>query len=145
MSCTQFHCIKMFILRHAWLNLWDKHMTTGRINQVTIIKWRDNLSLTTQRTTQAEWTVLRASRFDQGEILFTHVDRPEGLSVWAVSDINHYGGFVIEFTAAPTESSSLFRNQNSVVERRDRMLRLSSPTVINSSSHHTHSQVKCDC
>ena len=21
MSCTQFHCIKMFILRHAWLNL----------------------------------------------------------------------------------------------------------------------------
>ena len=39
MSCTQFHCIKMFILRHAWLNLWDKHMTTGRINQVTTIKW----------------------------------------------------------------------------------------------------------
>ena len=29
---------KIFILRHAWLNLWDKHMTTGRINQVTIIK-----------------------------------------------------------------------------------------------------------
>ena len=23
-----------FVLRHAWLNLWDKHMTTGRINQV---------------------------------------------------------------------------------------------------------------
>ncbi len=22
-------------LSHAWLNLWDKHMTTGRINQVT--------------------------------------------------------------------------------------------------------------
>jgi hypothetical protein len=62
MSCTQFHCIKMFILRHAWLNLWDKHMTTGRINQVTIIKWRDNLSLTTQRTTQAEWTVSFAHR-----------------------------------------------------------------------------------
>ena len=41
MSCTQFHCIKMFILRHAWLNLWDKHMTTGRINQVTTIKWDD--------------------------------------------------------------------------------------------------------
>ena len=37
MSCTQFHCIKMFILRHAWLNLWDKHMTTGRINQVTFV------------------------------------------------------------------------------------------------------------
>ena len=37
MSCSQFHSIKLFILRHAWLNLWDKHMTTGRINQVTIV------------------------------------------------------------------------------------------------------------
>ena len=34
MSHSQFHSIKQFILRHAWLNLWDKHMTTGRINQV---------------------------------------------------------------------------------------------------------------
>ena len=33
MSHSQFYCIS-FILRHAWLNLWDKHMTTGRINQV---------------------------------------------------------------------------------------------------------------
>ena len=37
MSHSQFHCIP-FILRHAWLNLWDKHMTTGRINQITILK-----------------------------------------------------------------------------------------------------------
>ncbi len=36
MSHSQFHGIKLFILRHAWLNLWDKHMTTGRINQITI-------------------------------------------------------------------------------------------------------------
>ena len=28
---------RLLILRHAWLNLWDKHMTTGRINQVTTI------------------------------------------------------------------------------------------------------------
>ncbi len=35
MSRSQFYSIKLFILRHAWLNLWDKHMTTGRINQVT--------------------------------------------------------------------------------------------------------------
>ena len=27
---------KVLILRHAWLNLWDKHMTTGRINQIAI-------------------------------------------------------------------------------------------------------------
>ena len=40
MSHSQFHSIKSFILRHAWLNLWDKHMTTGRINQVTIFSTR---------------------------------------------------------------------------------------------------------
>ena len=33
MSRLQFRCT-ILILRHAWLNLWDKHMTTGRINQV---------------------------------------------------------------------------------------------------------------
>ena len=37
MSHSQFRCITL-ILRHAWLSLWDKHMTTGRINQVTILK-----------------------------------------------------------------------------------------------------------
>ena len=37
MSRSQFHSIKLFILTHAWLNLWDERMTTGRINQVTII------------------------------------------------------------------------------------------------------------
>jgi hypothetical protein len=37
MSHSQFHSTKLFILRHAWLNLWDKHMTTGRINQVTLV------------------------------------------------------------------------------------------------------------
>lgn len=35
MSRSQFYSIKLFILRHAWLNLSDKHMTTGRINQIT--------------------------------------------------------------------------------------------------------------
>ena len=38
MSHSQFHSIKLFTLRHAWLNLWDKHMTTGRINQITIVQ-----------------------------------------------------------------------------------------------------------
>ncbi len=37
MSHSQFHSIESFILTHAWLNLWDKRMTTGRINQVTIV------------------------------------------------------------------------------------------------------------
>ena len=35
MSHSQFQS-KIFILRHAWLNLWDERMTTGRINQVAI-------------------------------------------------------------------------------------------------------------
>ena len=38
MSHSQFHSIRVLILRHAWLNLLDKHMTTGRINQVTTIR-----------------------------------------------------------------------------------------------------------
>ena len=38
MSHSQFHRTNLFILRHAWLNLWDKHMTTGRINQVTTFR-----------------------------------------------------------------------------------------------------------
>ena len=43
MSRSQFYSIKLFILRHAWLNLWDKHMTTGRINQVTLLSTAKNL------------------------------------------------------------------------------------------------------
>jgi hypothetical protein len=39
MSHSQFHSTNLFILRHAWLNLWDKHMTTGRINQVTTFQF----------------------------------------------------------------------------------------------------------
>ena len=38
MSHPQFHCISSLILRHAWLNLWNKHITTGRINQITIVR-----------------------------------------------------------------------------------------------------------
>lgn len=34
MSRTQFHSSILLKLRHAWLNLWNEHMTTGRINQI---------------------------------------------------------------------------------------------------------------
>ena len=40
---------KSLKLRHAWLSLWDKHMTTGRINQVTcvdLISHKENLHQT---------------------------------------------------------------------------------------------------
>ena len=50
MSHSQFHSTKLFILRHAWLNLWDKHMTTGRINQVTIFCFFLFLFFFAQRT-----------------------------------------------------------------------------------------------
>ena len=40
MSHSQFHSTSLLILRHAWLNLWDKRMTTGRINQVNIFRCR---------------------------------------------------------------------------------------------------------
>ena len=50
---------KSFKLRHAWLSLWDKHMTTGRINQVTC---RLALALR-QRPTQ------QASPYDETSLL----------------------------------------------------------------------------
>lgn len=52
MSHSQFHSMNLFILRHAWLNLWDKHMTTGRINQVTISSGRGR---TVCRATATMW------------------------------------------------------------------------------------------
>ena len=51
MSHSQFHSTNLFILRHAWLNLWDKHMTTGRINQVTTFPYYTN----TQAMTLSQW------------------------------------------------------------------------------------------
>ena len=55
MSHSQFHSMNLFILRHAWLNLWDKHMTTGRINQVTIANSRSlKLSAVKQTTSQSK-------------------------------------------------------------------------------------------
>lgn len=42
MSHSQFQTL-IFTLTHAWLNLWDERMTTGRINQIRI---------------QTEWEVL---------------------------------------------------------------------------------------
>ena len=59
MSHSQFHSTKLFILRHAWLNLWDKRMTTGRINQVNIVStvkrhrnWKQTISNKQARRTQ---------------------------------------------------------------------------------------------
>ena len=57
MSHSQFHSTNLFILRHAWLNLWDKHMTTGRINQVTI-SWTHDIAV---RRSYSHWEMLSAA------------------------------------------------------------------------------------
>ena len=55
MSHSQFRS-RILILRHAWLNLWDKHMTTGRINQV--------ITKPTQPSNEESW-VGRQNRIQQ--------------------------------------------------------------------------------
>ena len=74
MSRSQFHSIKLFILRHAWLNLWDKHMTTGRINQVTFLsnkKQRPHWALT-QRATSISCSSLFGLRPRRDELTRSH-------------------------------------------------------------------------
>ena len=60
MSHSQFHSIDLFILRHAWLNLWDKRMllaeSTRLLSQAFI------LSLETARR-QSQFTEERAGKF----------------------------------------------------------------------------------
>ena len=80
MSHSQFRS-ETLILRHAWLNLWDKHMTTGRINQVTW--WRKHwgaeadLNESSERTTINEVTdvdelhLLKTIRSSADQILIT--------------------------------------------------------------------------
>ena len=45
MSHSQFQS-SIFTLRHAWLNLWDERMTTGRINQVASFPWHRDTTTT---------------------------------------------------------------------------------------------------
>ena len=69
MSHSQFHSIDLFILRHAWLNLWDKHMTTGRINQVTISRlqrWRPPAANTLYWPSTFKWEAFQGGRSLQG-------------------------------------------------------------------------------
>ena len=54
MSNSRFHHFRL-VHRHAWLNLWDKHMTAGRINQVSTVNSR-------RRTATYSWLALRQRR-----------------------------------------------------------------------------------
>ena len=57
MSRSQFQSNR-FILRHAWLNLWDERMTTGRINQVAIFPRKGTAPTNAARTTTFQPTLL---------------------------------------------------------------------------------------
>lgn len=57
---------KLLILRHAWLNLWDKHMATGRINQITIL--RTNV----QGLVLQAVFILKFSNFNSKELVVSH-------------------------------------------------------------------------
>ena len=43
MSHSQIH-YDQYVLRHAWLNLLSKHITAGRINQVTVTSTRSDIA-----------------------------------------------------------------------------------------------------
>ena len=73
MSHSQFHSIKL-ILRHAWLSLWDKHMTTGRINQVSIVMF----TATSDATTRPDLERLNMRR----ELRISVMPRVGGLPQW---------------------------------------------------------------
>ena len=68
MSHSQFQS-RIFILRRAWLNLWDERMTTDRINQVASYfptaqhALRRLHSKHAQRTTQVVWFQVRCNRY----------------------------------------------------------------------------------
>ena len=63
MSHSQFHSIDLFILRHAWLNLWDKRMllaeSTRLLSVESIYTLREYAILTTSQTSK---TILRCRR-----------------------------------------------------------------------------------
>ena len=65
----------MLILRHAWLNLWDKHMTTGRINQVS----KNQFSMLSHKklrlSTNLHSRFLRHAKHERREFYFHHTSK----------------------------------------------------------------------
>ena len=114
MSHSQFHSIDLFILRHAWLNLWDKHMTTGRINQVTILQRKLKERKKKNKNTKVFWFFLFAfSSIRTVAFYKKNIKRQEPESV---SYFFFFFFFEIEFTLALllTETNSWKQsNQNS--------------------------------
>ena len=99
MSRLQFRCT-ILILRHAWLNLWDKHMTTGRINQVAAVWYKIRIVLVVDTYTLRKllagswlwtlWDVVSASshRFHTCQVSRT---TPPSASVHSANEARSFG------------------------------------------------------
>ena len=68
MSRPQSGVFEYTALRHAWLNLLDKRMTTGRINQVSTVKPRHRGRESSQRRKFRVITVRSEKHTDDSEI-----------------------------------------------------------------------------
>ncbi len=95
----------MFILRHAWLNLWDKHMTTGRINQLTISGFTRFISaLTNRRSSRSTEYVSNVPR--------DRITRAKSIALTAVSngDRNKHGNSYCfpEYSASVNHQSNFY-------------------------------------
>ena len=67
MSHSQFHSIDLFILRHAWLNLWDKRMLLAESTR--LLSRVSPLRITGIPVANDNWTKLR--ELDRGHWLDT--------------------------------------------------------------------------
>ena len=101
MSHSQFRSKKL-ILRHAWLNLWDKHMTTGRINQVTTRRWSVNCSTPRCCTRhQNTWWKLQ-----QQVVPYRLINNHESHHQYTVHQMNHVIVAALFYFAASLEALS---------------------------------------
>ena len=58
MSHSQFHSIDLFILRHAWLNLWDKRMLLAESTRLLSLKQKNRYMSTRKRTLTGTFQML---------------------------------------------------------------------------------------
>ena len=81
MSHSQFHSIDLFILRHAWLNLWDKRMLLAESTRLLSLFTSKQKQLLTKYTDQLRRYVSFSS-----DLVIHYYDIRK-------SDINHWFGF----------------------------------------------------
>ena len=89
MSRSQFQS-GLCILRHAWLNLWDERMTTGRINQVATFTTQLRTKLPVPRTASLvlSWKTSSRAWTWQATLPLTPTSSL-GSMVWELSPSSH--------------------------------------------------------